>query len=380
MGLTALKGKKLTRKKTIRAKSRVGIAGVSLDRGFSVFKDEFHFNVDRKDISSTMKSYIKSKMTKDDQRDIFACPEYKFYTFSHYAATAFWSLNKLDSEDLFVYYEAKLYEYLLKLIELGREIRKEQKEEKKVEKVVSLSPMQRLQNKISDTIMQDMLDLEDKWMDGENATIDLYKLFQTHGLSGSATLPVRQVIAGWLVDYEDAYYKRDADAVEGYAHLKKSDLNHRIKSCQDMLLDLDKIQSAAKANRKVRKPKIKSADKQVARVQYKKEDHNYKLVSINPILLVGSKRLYTFNTKYKVLIEYCTQSANGFEISGSTIKNFDKVNSREIKLRKPDEFLPIVLKKTIKQIDVEWSKLTTKTIKTNGRINKETILLRVMDK
>ena len=38
--------------------------------------------------------------------------------------------------------------------------------------------MQRLQNKISDTIMQDMLDLEDKWMDGENATIDLYKLFQ----------------------------------------------------------------------------------------------------------------------------------------------------------------------------------------------------------
>ena len=379
MGLTALKGKKLTRKKTIRAKSRVGIAGVSLDRGFSVFKDEFHFNVDRKDISSTMKSYIKSKMTKDDQRDIFACPEYKFYTFSHYAATAFWSLNKLESEDLFVYYEAKLYEYLLKLIELGREIRKEKTVEETVN-IVSLSPMQRLQNKISDTIMQDMLDLEDKWMDGENATIDLYKLFQTHGLSGSATLPVRQVIAGWLLDYEDAYYKRDADAVEGYAHLKKSDLNHRIKSCQDMLLDLDKIQSAAKANRKVRKPKIKSADKQVARVQYKKEDNNFKLVSINPILLIGSKRLYTFNTKYKVLVEYCTQSANGFEISGSTIKNLDKVNSREIKLRKPDEFLPIVLKKTIKQIDTEWSKLTTKTIKTNGRINKDTILLRVMDK
>jgi len=379
MGLTALKGKKLTRKKTIRAKSRVGIAGVSLDKGFRTFKDEFHVNVDRKEIASNMKSYIKSKMTKDDQRDILANPEYKFYTFSHYAATAFWSLNKLESEDLFVYYEAKLYDYLLNLIELGRDIRKEKTVEETVN-VISLSPMQRLQNKISDTIMQDMLDLEDQWMNGEKTTIDLYKLFQTHGLSGSATLPVRQVIAGWLLDYEDAYYKRDADAVEGYAHLKKSDLNHRIKSCQDMLLDLDKIQSAAKANRKVRKPKIKSADKQVARVQYKKEDNNFKLVSINPILLIGSKRLYTFNTKYKVLVEYCTQSANGFEISGSTIKNLDKVNSREVKLRKPDEFLPIVLKKTIKQIDTEWSKLTTKTIKTNGRINKDTILLRVMDK
>jgi len=380
MGLTALKGKR-SKKKAPRAKSRIGIAGVPLDKGFSIFKDEFHFNVDRKEVSATMKSYIKSKMTKDDQRDIFACPEYKFYTFSHYAATAFWSLNKLESEDLFVYYEEKLYDYLLNLIELGREIRKEQKEEVKIENVISLSPMERLQNKISDTIMQDLLDLEDQWMNGEKTTIDIYKLFQTHSLSGSATLPVRKVIEGWLLDYEDAYYKRDDDAVEGYSHLKKTELNHRIKSCQEILLDLDKIQSAAKANRKVRKPKIKSADKQVGRVQYKKEDQNFKLVSINPILLIGSHRLYAFNCKTRTFIEYCTQSANGFEISGSTIKNFDKVNSRKIKLRKPDVILSSIGKlKRPSQIDDMLKTLKTKSSIPNGRINKDTILLKVMNK
>ena len=379
MALTALKGKKLSRKKAPRAKSRVGIAGIPLDKGFSVFKDEFHFNVDRKEVSSTMKSYIKSKMSKSDQRDIFACPEYKFYTFSQYAATAFWSLNKLDSEDLFVYYEEKLQDFLSSLIVLGKRIRAEKKVEETVN-VVSLSPMERLQRKISDTVMQDLLDLEDQWMDGEKTTIDLYKLFQKHGLAGSATLPVRQVIEGWLLDYEDAYHKRDEQAVEGYAHLKKPELNRRIKACQDMLLDLDKIQSATKANRKVRVPKAKSADKQVARVQYKKEDNDFKLVSINPILLIGSRRLYAFNCKSKKLIEYCTQAVNGFEISGSTIKNFDKVNSRQITLRKPDEFIPIIQKKSINQIDVAWKKLTTKTSIPNGRINKDTILLRVMDK
>ena len=379
MALTALKGKKLSRKKTPRAKSRVGIAGIPLDKGFSVFKDEFHFNVDRKGVSSTMKSYIKSKMSKGDQRDIFACPEYKFYTFSQYAATAFWSLNKLDSEDLFVYYEEKLQDFLSSLIVLGKRIRAEKKVEETVN-VVSLSPMERLQRKISDTVMQDLLDLEDQWMDGEKTTIDLYKLFQKHGLAGSATLPVRQVIEGWLLDYEDAYHKRDEQAVEGYAHLKRPELNRRIKACQDMLLDLDKIQSATKANRKVRVPKAKSADKQVARVQYKKEDNDFKLVSINPILLIGSRRLYAFNCKSKKLIEYCTQAVNGFEISGSTIKNFDKVNSRQITLRKPDEFIPITQKKSVNQIDVAWKKLTTKTSIPNGRINKDTILLRVMDK
>ena len=379
MALTALKGKKLSRKKTPRAKSRVGIAGIPLDKGFSVFKDEFHFNVDRKEVSSTMKSYIKSKMSKGDQRDIFACPEYKFYTFSQYAATAFWSLNKLDSEDLFVYYVEKLQDFLSSLIVLGKRIRAEKKVEETVN-VVSLSPMERLQRKISDTVMQDLLDLEDQWMDGEKTTIDLYKLFQKHGLAGSATLPVRQVIEGWLLDYEDAYHKRDEQAVEGYAHLKRPELNRRIKACQDLLLDLDKIQSATKANRKVRVPKAKSADKQVARVQYKKEDNDFKLVSINPILLIGSRRLYAFNCKSKKLIEYCTQAVNGFEISGSTIKNFDRVNSRQITLRKPDEFIPITQKKSVNQIDVAWKKLTTKTSIPNGRINKDTILLRVMDK
>ena len=379
MTLTALKGKRLSKKKAPRAKSRVGIAGIPLDKGFSVFKDEFHFNVDRKEVSSTMKSYIKSKMSKSDQRDIFACPEYKFYTFSQYAATAFWSLNKLDSEDLFVYYEEKLQDFLSSLIVLGKRIRAEKKVEETVN-VVSLSPMERLQRKISDTVMQDLLDLEDQWMDGEKTTIDLYKLFQKHNLAGSATLPVRQVIEGWLLDYEDAYHKRDEQAVEGYAHLKKPELNRRIKACQDMLLDLDKIQSATKANRKVRVPKAKSADKQVARVQDKKEDNDFKLISINPILLIGSRRLYAFNCKSKKLIEYCTQAVNGFEISGSTIKNFDKVNSRQITLRKPDEFIPIIQKKSINQIDVAWKKLTTKTSIPNGRINKDTILLRVMDK
>lgn len=380
MALTALKGKKL-KKKTIRAKARAGIAGIEMDRGFQVFKDKYHFDADRKEVINSIKTYIKNNYTKAEASAILANPEYKFYTYSHYSSTAFWFTNGLPVDDFFNLYLDSLKKYISQLIESGKIILKEKKNEiKETAKVVSLSPMQRLQNKISNTIMQDLLDLEDDWIEGEKTTIDLYKLFQTHGLSGSATSPVRQVVEGWLLDYEDAYHKRDDQAVEGYSHLKKSELNRRIKACHDMLLDLDKIQSATKANRKIRVPKTKSADKQVARVQYKKEDQDFKLVSINPILLIGSKRLYAFNCKSKILIEYCTQAAKGFEISGSTIKNFDKVNSRQIKLRKPDDFIPIVLKKSINQIDVAWKTCTTKTSIPNGRINKDTILLRVMDK
>ena len=144
-----------------------------------------------------------------------------------------------------------------------------------------------------------------------------------------------------------------------------------------MLNDLSKIKLATKALRKVKIKKVKSADKQVKNLKYKKEDNDFKIVSINPVQVIGSVMLYAFNTKYKVLVQYITQASTGFEISGSTIKNFSKEDSRAIKLRKPDQILPIVLSKSQTQINKEWDKLTTKTFKPNGRLNKETILLRV---
>jgi len=265
------------------------------------------------------------------------------------------------------------------MIEMGKQILLEKKADV-VTNVVTLSPQQRLQNKISNTIMQDLLGLEDDWIEGEKTTINIYDLFKKHGLAGSATLVVRPVIEGWLLDYEDAYHKRCEQAVEGYSHLKRPELNRRIKACQDMLLDLDRIKSAAKATRKTRVNQPKAADKQVKNVKYKTEDTTFKLVSIPPIQIIGKTRLYTFNTKARMLTEYITESANGFEISGSTIKNFDQVNSRTVKLRKPEEFLTLVQNKTPKQIDIEWKALTTKSSVPNGRINADTILLRVLDK
>ena len=103
------------------------------------------------------------------------------------------------------------------------------------------------------------------------------------------------------------------------------------------------------------------------------------MVSIPPIKIIGSFRLYTFNIKTRVLSEYLTEHPRGFEISGTTIKNIGP-KSRSVRLRKPNDFLPFALGKTPNQIDKEWQKLTTKSTVPNGRLNSDTILLRVIDK
>jgi len=368
------------KKKTVRARRRTGADGAPVEKGFDSVMYYFQNEVDRKETINLVKSFVKSQFNKTDAKNILANPDYCF-GHSYMGSTSYWYINAHEVSERSEYWRNGVINRLKELIDRGKSILKEKASQKKVEKnIISLSPMQRLQNKISNTIMQDLLDLEDQWIEGEKTTIDVYGLFKKHGLPGSATGQVRNVVEGWLLDYEDALFARCDQAVEGYSHLKKSELKRRVKACQEMLLDLDRVKSAAKATRKTRVKQPLAADKQVKNVKYKTEDPSFKLVSINPIHIVGKVRLYTFNTKTRVFAEYLTQAVKGFEISGTSIKNFDKANSRQVKLRKPQEFLPIVQSKTIKQIDIECKKLTTKQSKPNGRLNADTILLRVFEK
>lgn len=369
------------RKKKAVVRRRSGIAAAPFDRGIDAVMSYFLTEIERKDLIGTIKAYAKTIVSKDDMKFINAHPDYKFYNHTHYCATAAFLQYSSDTNDRVEYWKGCLTKYIHNLLAPGRELYNQAIIKKADSDAVrSISPMERLQNKIKATVMQTLLELEDQWIEGEKATLDLYQEFKRHGLPASAAGPVREVVEGWLLDYEDAYHKRCPDAVEGYSHLKRPEINRRIKACQSMLSDLDKLKSAAKAVRKTKVKGPRAADKQVTRLQYKVEDNDFKLVSIPPIQIVGRARLYTFNTKSRVLTEYVTGVATGFEVSGTSIKNFDKVSSRAVKLRRPDDFIPLILNKTPKQIDGEWKNLTTKSSVPNGRLNKDTILLRALDK
>ena len=382
MGLTALKGKKIKKKNT-RARARTGLAGVPIEKGFDAVKDYFHLEVDRKDCVNQVKTWVKKNFPQPSKY-ILANPEYKF-TMTHHAATAFWynnELNKTIESAKAADFLNHLFDKMIPLIEEGKALYKERQIANKDKgNVITLSIQEKLTRKINNTIIQELLELEDKWIEGEDATINIYDRFKFHGLTNAAVSHVKPTIEGWLLDYEDAYHKRCDQAVEGYSHLKRSVLNHRIKVCKDMLSDLDRIKSASKASRNVKIKGSVAIDKQVSKMQYKKEDADYKIVSVNPIQIPNKNRLYTFNCKYKVVTEYVTDSPNGFIISGSTIKNFNKATSRSVTLRKPLDFLPSFLTRTPKQIDDLWKLyITTKTFVPNGRINKDTVLLRILDK
>jgi len=217
-------------------------------------------------------------------------------------------------------------------------------------------------------------------MDGNfKPDFNLYEIWKLHGLKGNVINAFREKVQFEYNVISDAYNNNCDQAVEAYSHITRRNQKKMLKTMETIFTDLDKLKDSFKAVRMPRTKKPKASDAQVAHLQYKQEDIDAKVTSINPVLIPGKEMLFVYNTKQRVLTQYITTSTKGFEVGGTSIKNFEPNSSKTTRLRKPEDILPEILNLTPKQIEKRvWDKLTTKINTPTGRINKDCILLRVV--
>lgn len=361
---------------------RTGLAGAPIDKGFGVLLHYFREEVERKNITNLTKDYVKKSFSKAESSKILALPEWCFYVNPSHAAAIYWQNMGFEFDEKYKAYPSHLKSYYKGLLSKNYTTSTDQDDDETPSKPVikKLSPAELLVNKVNSTVMLELDDIEDSWIAGKTVTFDLYNAFQRHDLKGAAVNIVYERLQRWLSEVSDACNKICEQAVEAYSHVSKAEMKRRLSLIETMISDLDRVKAASAATRKSKAPKIRTADKQVKALKYLKEDNTYKLKSINPTQIPGAKRLYVFNVKTRIISEYVTLSTNGFEIKGTSIQNFDRELSRSTRLRNPEKFLPIVNSKSITQIDKEWKNLTTKTVMPNGRINGDTILMRINDR
>ena len=245
-------------------------------------------------------------------------------------------------------------------------------------KVVVISPAERTRRKIMDTVYADFdTEIVEGWLEGDfTKKFSAYNRFKGAGLKGNAIKMFRDMLEFEYNNINEAYEKTCDQCVEAYSHFTKGQKNKMLKQFKEIFADLDRLKDSFKATKLPRAKKVKASDQQVNKLKYCVEDNEVKLTSINPIMIPSKHKLYVFNKKNKKLIEYYTDSIGGFEVAGTSIKNFSK-ESRQATLRKPDEILPMILNKTEKQIEKIWDTLTTKIDKPTGRVNADCILMRV---
>jgi hypothetical protein len=171
--------------------------------------------------------------------------------------------------------------------------------------------------------------------------------------------------------------KGDEQLKEAYSHRSKKQIRNLIAFYQEIMMACDMLAQEAKVNRAPRKTKAVSKDKLVAKLKFKKTDEPLKLVSINPVDIIGASELWIFNIKTRKLGKYVATEFNTLNVKGTTITNFDEFKSVQKTVRKPEEKLKefkaagkVQLRKFLDDINATDTKM-------NGRINEETILLKV---
>lgn len=189
---------------------------------------------------------------------------------------------------------------------------------------------------------------------------------------------IKEFYAGDLAELEElASGKGDEQLREGYSHRSKKQIKNLIAFYQEVMAACTMLAQEAKVNRAPRAKKAVPAEKIVAKLKYMKTNEPLKLVSINPADILRAKELWVFNTKTRKLGRYVAKEYAELGVKGTTITGFDENASIQKTIRKPEEKLKefkaagkVQLRKFLDEINATDTKM-------NGRINEETILLKV---
>ncbi len=144
-----------------------------------------------------------------------------------------------------------------------------------------------------------------------------------------------------------------------------------------VMTDAEKLASNKNAARKPRKKKPISFEKKVKNLKFKKDDIDNKLVSIDPVKIMGAEKLWVYNVKTRKLGVYVALDNAGLAVKGSSIENYKYGESICKTLRKPKDVLSRVLEGGKVVLRKVMGEINSKPSELNGRINKDTILLRV---
>ena len=143
-----------------------------------------------------------------------------------------------------------------------------------------------------------------------------------------------------------------------------------------MFTDLEAYEQVKKATKKARVRKAPAKEKVVAKLKYLKEDSKSKLVSVNPVDILGSTQLWVYNTKTRKLGKYVADAHQAhLGVKGTSIIGFDTAQSEVKTLRKPSEQIKEVMgsKPAARKYFKDIKAVSTTP---NGRFNDAMIILK----
>ena len=237
-------------------------------------------------------------------------------------------------------------------------------------------PKVNIQERIQEQSSEFIGELEG-FLDNYKETFNTYEWMATNGVKAPhARLIVSHFIPKLVEPVLVLSGIASEDLTEAYSCFTKTNIKKFVAFIQQIIDDANRIVNNSKVTRKPRKSKKPSAEKLISKMQYKKEDIEYKVVSINPVDIIGAKQLWVFNTKTRKLGVYHAWTEGGLNVKGTTINDYTD-NSCAKTLRKPADILLELQKATDRKYKIIFDGIRSTEQALTGRINADTILLKV---
>jgi hypothetical protein len=259
---------------------------------------------------------------------------------------------------------------------------KKELEEKKEDTVVVIKTGPNIQDRIREKANACIGELEgqiDELIDTSfKANVSPYSVMHTLEVKG---VHVKQIL-DWVklkrTEFDYVLNTDEEDLKEGYSNFKKTELKKIVAYCDQVIIDAGKFAEMATQSRKPRKKKQKSPEQLVAKAKYCQEYKELGLTSVDIKSIIGVSQLWVYNTKLRKLGMYQASDAGGLSVKGSSIVNFSEEKSIQKKLRKPEVTLPEVLSGGKVYLRNALSNIRAVESALSGRLNDDTILLRVV--
>lgn len=250
---------------------------------------------------------------------------------------------------------------------------KEQEEKKEEKPVVSI------QERIAEQVNNLIGDIEveiDNWPDTKFKASEYLRKRMVKSPQANAIADYYEKLNDELLE---AISGSDKELTQAYLRaMKKPKLKKFQEFVQSIITDCRQVAANAKAARKPRARKAKSAEQVASKVKYLKRDEKLNITSVSPAAIVRAQQVWIYNVKTRKLGQYVAASSGGLNIKGTTILDFDEKTSIQKKLRKPEQVLPgvtqggkIALRRIMENINAKPAPL-------NGRINGDTLILKVV--
>jgi hypothetical protein len=247
--------------------------------------------------------------------------------------------------------------------------------------IVEDAPKINIQERIREKISEETGELEgmiDNFvLGGCKNFIDMESYFRSRNLSFAVMTKICNIFIKKVKEIEEVFTLNNSELKEGYSNFTKPELR-RFKDFLDSIVIAANNRVSVTPIRKKRKLKEKPAAILVSKMNYAKDFDELGLTSIAPEKVIGALQVWTYNTKTKLLGVYNADNAKGLSVKGSTLQNYNEQTSIGKRLRKPLITIKELMEAGKVKIKTILSNLSTKEINLTGRMNSDTILLRIV--